>query len=116
MTRQEFLRRCETIYDMGFFNDRSTSTFLQKATDCYMRMRSAYARDKEWFQKIACDFQGGIAVENIDYCLDKNHTLAADKNVYNAQVIACILDHPCQLCAEAKNAWHTRYGFCDHSR
>jgi hypothetical protein len=41
-------------------------------------------------------------------------TLAGDKEGYSLIKLASLLAHPCQKCAEDKNAWHTRWAFCAH--
>lgn len=113
MTKKEFLKRCELIYDM---NLHKSAAFLRNATDTYLRLRSVYARYPEYFDEIGKDHQGCISIENLNFFLDKNRILASDSEAYKANHLANILNHPCQKCAEDKNSWHTRYGFCAHKK
>lgn len=116
MTKEQFLKRCETIYDMGYFKNRNISSMLRNAADTYLRLRSSYAKDPHLFDEIKKDHQGSISCDALECYLDKSRNLANDANVYHALNVSCILDHPCQQCAEDKHAWHTRYSFCDHSK
>lgn len=43
------------------------------------------------------------------YCSLANDTLG-----YDCIRVMAVLTHHCQLCAENKDAWHTRSGFCEH--
>lgn len=114
MTKQQFLKRCETIFDMGFVKDRAVMSYLRYAADSYLRLRFVYATQPDAFEKIKSDHQGMIAIDNLNYSLDKEKLLASDDGAYKSEVVASILDHPCQKCAEDKFAWHARYGFCSH--
>ncbi len=116
MTKEQFLKRCETIYDMGYFNNRDISSMLRLACDTFLRLRCCYSIHKEKFDDISKLHQGSIAVDNISMFLDEEKLLASDNDVYNAMQLACVIDHPCQKCAEDKNAWHTRYAFCHHEK
>lgn len=116
MTKEEFLRRCETIWNMGFMKDRSMSNTLRDAADTYMRIRAAYVHNPQAFAAVKMDYQGSIAVETLSRWIDNKKVLAADIDVEKAYQFAHILDHPCQFCAEDKGAWHSRYSFCDHRR
>lgn len=121
MTKQEFLRRCETAYDMGFFNDRTVSSHMAHALDAYLRLRHviyAYKNDPVWDRLRDLDYQAGTALNAlIGYGViadfEPGRTLAGDP-AYEAARCAAVLDHPRQKCAENPRAWHTRYGFCEH--
>ena len=116
MTKKDFLKRCETLWEMGFFKDRKISQSLRAACDAFLRLRDVYARHGDWFENIKRDTQGEIAIDNLTnfHSFDKTKTLANDDIAYNALYAASVLDHLCQACAEDKNAWHTRYAFCKH--
>lgn len=44
-----------------------------------------------------------------------NHmSLANDTLGYDCIRVMAVLTHPCQLCAEDVDAWHTRSAFCNH--
>lgn len=43
-------------------------------------------------------------------------SLANDELGYSCIRLLAILTHPCQLCAEDKDAWHTRSGLCNHKK
>lgn len=116
MTKEQFLKRCETIYDMGYFKNRNISSMLRNATDTFLRLRSVYAKAPNLFEEIKKDHQGSIACDALEYELDTQKTLGNDPDLYLALNLSCILDHPCQLCAEDHHSWHTRYGFCNHAK
>lgn len=42
------------------------------------------------------------------------NTLANDTLGYDCIRVLAVLNHPCQLCAEDPEAWHTRAAFCSH--
>lgn len=104
MTKQQFLKRCETIYDLGLA-DSDTLKLLERWADIVMR------------------FEGGQIWALVDFLQKEsertqrfgNHSiLAGDTQGYKIIQIAAILTHPCQKCAEDKDAWHTRAAFCKH--
>lgn len=42
--------------------------------------------------------------------------LANDTFGYDCCRVLAVLTHPCQLCAEDPEAWHTRAAFCNHKK
>lgn len=137
MTHDEFMKRCETLWNLEenfnfttrnkgiLWQDRNVSRALANAADCYLRLRDVYKRSPELFKGIWHEpmGQGKMAMESLtDYQIYPSgegkfklkHTLAGDDYGYAAVRIAAVIDHPCQLCAEDVDAWHTRYGFCEH--
>lgn len=40
--------------------------------------------------------------------------LANDRLGYDCIRMLAVMTHRCQICAEDKDAWHTRSGFCTH--
>ena len=104
LTKKDFLKRCETIYDCGLVKDDVLRLSSQWA-DAMLRL------------------QGG----QLDYFIDimeqerkrtnrfsSSETLANDPVGYRVIQLNAILTHPCQKCAEDKEAWHTRPAFCNH--
>jgi hypothetical protein len=118
LTKGDFLKRCELLYDSGFFKKRSISSVLRRSVEVFLRLRHVYAQTPELFEEFKKQHQGAIAIEELlggDDKVDPRKTLANDP-AYKALEAACVFDHPCQQCAEDKSAWHTRYGFCDHKK
>jgi hypothetical protein len=109
------------MWDTGLFKDRTITIHICNALDAYLRLRHVMATDNYLLQSriaIHPDRQAQIALSSIcghqlpmDFKLQ--NTLGADE-AYKAIEAMAILDHPCQKCAEDHNAWHTRYGFCEH--
>lgn len=106
MKRNEFLRRCETIYDKGLIRPETVS-LLEKWLDLVMRL------------------EGGQLTNVVEILYDEkkrtenfagHRTLASDPDGYALIQLAAILSHPCQECAEDKEAWHTRTAFCKHKK
>lgn len=135
MTKEEFLRRCETIWNLerGFdfttknkgvlWQDRKVSRALLNAADCYLRLRDVYEKQPKLFKGIWDEptGQGQMAIQALtDYQIypsgegefKPEHTLASDDTGYAAVRVAAVLDHFCQKCGEDVDAWHTRQGFC----
>lgn len=115
MTKQEFLKRCETIWAKGFIKNRNIVCLLRDAAECFVRLRSVYAHNPALFDDIKKQLQGDIAVDLLTgfNTYDKDKLLAGDP-AYKCVELAAILGHPCQICSEDPNAWHTRSGFCPH--
>jgi hypothetical protein len=121
-TKEEFLKRCSAAWDAGYVN-RWGLVRARNALDLVMRLKASYER----VNRIGSgnDVIGEIGVSGaqgdwaIDALLNEVNTeskkkLAGDTEAYNSiQLLAC-LAHPCQICAEDKDAWHTRWGFCPH--
>lgn len=104
LTREQFLKRCETIYDAGLARPE-VLRLLERWTDFVMRLEGGqfnYAVDfLRQEQKRTEGFYPG-------------RTLAGDKDGYDLIQLAAILTHPCQLCGEDLKAWWTRVAFCTH--
>lgn len=112
MTKKEFLKRCEVLYNKGYFNDRNLSSLMAHWLDFVMRFEHTFFTTMGQGQgSYVWDF---LERERERIGIVNPQTLANDKEGAALQEIAAILDHPCQSCAEDKNAWHTRYGFCNH--
>jgi hypothetical protein len=104
MTKQEFLDRCATAYDMGLCSDKIIR-HISKAYDALHRL------------------EGDQFHYFVDYLVDErqrtdhfsNHKqLANDQLGYDGIRLLAIFTHHCQICATDKDAWHTRAGFCPH--
>lgn len=109
MTRDEFLARCATIYDTGRARPE-LFRLMRNQLDAVMRYEhtmfsSGQSQGRCWTEFMADEF---MRTES------GTKTLANDSDGYELQEIAAILSHHCQQCAEDKNAWWTRSGFCDH--
>ncbi len=110
MNKEDFLKRCETIYDKGFA-DRGLFWLMNKWLDFTMR-----------FEHTMCgrggQSQGIYALDFLNEERERlsNRTLANDDDGYNIIELAAILSHPCQKCAEEVKQWHTRTAFCDHKK
>ena len=127
MTKQELLKRCETIYDMGLMNDGAL-TSLERGVELLMRITDVAARGTVTISADAppqCDNQieyarDIIAMEaaRVRAAAGKGAllTLASDQPGYDAVRLAVVLTHPCQTCAEDARAFHTRPGFCEHRK
>lgn len=104
MTKEQFLKRCETIYEMGLA-DRDVLNLLSNWTDAIMRYEGGQINSfHEIMEKEYNRTHGFSGYE----------TLANDALGYKVIQISAILSQPCQQCAENKNAWHTRTAFCKH--
>lgn len=109
MTRDDWLKRCETIWNKGLARPNLMS-MMTRWLDAVMRYEhtmfsSGQSQGNCWIDFVNAEFgrtDGG------------RRTLANDADGYALQEIAAILSHPCQRCAEDKEAWHTRPGFCNH--
>lgn len=112
MTKQEFLRRCETVWGKGI--DDEIFSLLLRWVDFVLRFdHTMFGNGQTQGDKI-CDF---IEMERQRLGAPFScNTLAGDKAGYKLVDIVSVLAHPCQKCAEDANAWHTRFGFCDHKR
>lgn len=107
MTREQFLKRCETAWDMGLINHLRMD-LVEKCLDFVMRL------DHTMFGQFQT--QGDLVWEFLKNEKERvgRRTLANDTDLYAGIQFAAILSHPCQSCSEDKNAWHTRRGFCAH--
>lgn len=112
MTRDEFLARCATIYDTGRARPE-LFRLMGDWLDAMMRLEHTFLNH----------LGGGQGQSFLDFIKKEEErlggryqcqTLASDRDGYALQEIAAILSHPCQKCAESKEAWWTRPGFCTH--
>lgn len=110
MTKEEFLKRCEVVYDKGFTKDRKLTNLLTQWLDFVLRFEHTFFSHGQGQGSYVWDF---MEMER-ERTGRGERTLANDRDGYALIEIAAILDHPCQLCAENPEAWHTRYGFCGH--
>ena len=104
MTKQEFLKRCETIYDMGLVS-KETLSVLSCWTDAMLRLEGGQFSN-------FCEFLITERKRTDNFASHK--TLANDVDGYKVIQMVAVLCHPCQFCAEDKDAWHTRSAFCEH--
>lgn len=112
MTKDEYMKRCETIWNTG--NARpELFRLLRDWLDAVMRYEhSLFSMDGQTQGRYWLAFLNSEFVRTNDGA----RTLANDADGYALQEFAAVLCHPCQQCAESKDAWHTRAGFCDHKQ
>jgi len=104
MTKEDFLKRCETIYEMGL----ARSDVFKMAEDwCDAMMRLEGGQFHYFFEQLEKDSERAGRFM-------PGSTLAGDSLGYDAIKLLAVLTHHCQKCAEDKGAWHTRPGFCTH--
>jgi len=103
LTKEQFLKRCETIYDLGFARKKILS-LLYEWVDAVLRLEGSQVH--YWI-----DF----LVKEKARTKNFSNVLARDKE-YALCCLTAILDHPCQQCAEDRDAWHTRSSFCNHKK
>jgi hypothetical protein len=121
LTKEEFLRRCAIAYDIGYFDcwsllrARNTLDLVMRLKASFVAItKSGYGNDVEVYLKLA-GYHAGLAKSLIeDEVAITPRILANDTEAYQAIELFSLLAHPCQICAEDKDAWHTRYGFCPH--
>ena len=140
MTRDEFLARCELIYDTGHARPevlgvlaRSADALMryvhyaasakrctaedlilisQRGHEVYWRMEAA-RQQKDIFDNLVEQEVARIEAQSFPETL---MTLANDGPGYAAVEFMAILTHHCQLCATDPHSWWTRPGFCSHRR
>ncbi len=107
MTKEQFLKRCATAWDMGLITDLRMD-LVEKCLDFVMRLDHTLFSNGQTHGSYAWDF--------LEWEKQRigTRSLAGDTDLYAAIQFAAILSHPCSKCAEDKNAWHTRRGFCAH--
>ena len=91
MTKQEWLDRCEMVYDLGFVDSLDIA---KQGTDYLMRVKAGQD-----------DTADSIMKEDL---ARSDKVLANDIDAYNALQAMCILTKQCQKCATNPDAWHCR--------
>lgn len=104
MTKQQFLDRVATAWDMGLC-EKPILRLVDDWMDAVMRLEGGQLRYWAGFLRDENNRTDGF---------DSSKTLANDKTAYAAIQLLAILTHPCQKCATDPTAWHTRAGFCNH--
>lgn len=102
MTRDHFLARCATAFDMGLVTVESLG-LLERWIDCVLRLEGGQ------LQYVATFLEAETERTN-----HFQRTLANDPGGYGLVRLAALLSHPCQQCATNPEAWHTRAAFCPH--
>lgn len=105
MTKEQFLKRCENIYNMGLASDKNF-LLIEKLVDGVLRLNGGQTRyfvemlesERERTRNFADDM-----------------SLANDVDGYSCIQLLAVLTHHCQKCAEDPKAWHTRAAFCPHA-
>lgn len=103
MNKADFLKRCETIYDLGLLDNNTH--LMYKWLDAIMRYEG---NQKDIFE----DFIEHEKIRTDNF----SKVLVRDVDGYKLIQLSAILDHHCQICAEDTEAWHTRGGFCKHTQ
>jgi hypothetical protein len=114
LTKDEFLARCANAYDAGLCTPERLA-LLSAWVDAVLRYEGAELGgqyDQMYYFRDFMDVEASRLVTREDGKAKK--TLAADEDGYALVQLAAILHHPCQLCATDRNAWWTRFGFCEH--
>jgi hypothetical protein len=106
MTKEQFLKRCETIWDMGLAGP-DVLLHVLKSCDAVHRLEGGQT---QYF----IEFMEQERMRTDGFVPGK--TLANDALGYSTLQLMSLLCHPCQECAEDREAWHTRWGFCCHDR
>lgn len=112
MTKEEFIKRCETIYTNGHARPE-VFALMTRWLDFVMRFEHTLFSDGQSQGRTVWDFLDAEKMR-LDRRNGSAMTLANDALGYELQQVAAILSHHCQICAEDPKAWHTRSGFCDH--
>ena len=107
LTKEQLLKRCEVAIDMGLLREDVLRHTLN-CCDAIMRCRAG----KDGCEHQMVYFDRFMEAEN----KRTDRVLANDRLAYNGIELLSLLAHPCQKCAEDKNAWHTRWGFCKHKK
>lgn len=106
LTKEEFLKRCANAYDMGL----ASFDILQHLHNTYDAMHRLEGGQFHYFAEF-------IEAESVrTERFSSYRQLANDKLGYDVIKFLAILIHPCQICAESPEEWHTRSGFCPHRK
>lgn len=137
MTREEWLARCGTVYDMGLAQPEVLN-LLQDWSDTVMRLehtmvadpgvrlpilramvqarRQENAHDSQLPDVLRFRLREVRRMTQQRTCEGRIVTLASDHAAYSIIQLLAVLTHPCQACAEDRYAWHTRGIDCRHRR
>jgi len=110
LTKEQWLKRCETVYNKATsqpFQVKIDLELLDRVVDALLRLEGGQLG--YWL-----DFMESERKRTDNFSSIK--TLANDEQLYGLMQAVAILSHPCQICAEDKEAWHTRRGFCNHNK
>lgn len=113
MTKEEFLKRCETVYANGHARPEVFS-LMSRWLDFVMRFEHTLFTHGQGQGPYVWDFLEMERERLQSETSATARTLASDATGYELIQLAAILSHPCQQCAEDRNAWHTRSAFCEH--
>ena len=104
MTKEKFIKRCETIYGLGLATEENFQ-ILYAWADAIMRLEGGQV--KTFLETLSAE-----AIRTNGF----TKVLANDINGYKCIHMVSILNHPCQKCAEDTQVWHTRTAFCKHKK
>ena len=114
LTKEQFLKRCATAYDIGLVTTESLK-LLELWVDNWMRLEHSFLGNGQTQMSTVLFFLESEK-QRLQQTPNSVHlsTLASDSGGYTIVKLTALLGHSCQTCAEDKNAWHTRSGFCPH--
>ena len=104
MNKEQFLKRCETIYNAGLATPERLR-LLDKWIDGVMRFEGGQ-------MNYVADFIASESQRTAHF--HPCECLANDADGYALVQLSAILNHPCQQCAEDSKAWWTRSALCTH--
>jgi len=111
MTEKQFIARCRNAYRAGLARPE-LMRLLREWVDAMLRYQHTQfshgqGQGQDWLRFINAEF---VRTEQ------GRNTLANDVDGYGLVQFASILSHSCQQCAESRDAWWTRPGFCQHRK
>jgi len=114
LTKDEFLARCSTAYDIGLVTTESLK-LLELWVDNMMRLEHSFLGSGQTQMSTVLSFFEDEK-RRLQQTPNSVHvsTLAADSGGYTLIKLTALLGHHCQICAVDPGAWHTRSGFCPH--
>ena len=107
MTKKEWLKRAEMIYELGMVDNL---ILAKDATDYFMRHKCAVVNDDA-----GSNHQEDIANDIMNDDIKRtDRTLANDTDLYQVLEALCIMTKDCQDCATNKDCWHCRGCMFNH--
>jgi len=102
LTKEEYMERCSTAYDVGLVSSE-VLTLLKDWTNFVMRLEGGHIDSVAMF----------LASEKArtDHFI---HTMHSDRVGLRGITLLNLLAHPCQTCATDPFAWWTQNGKCTH--
>ena len=121
MTKHDFIKRCETAYDLGLVTP-DTLKLMETWLDAMMRYEGSLAVVTAGFSTTIepkFNSQGRFFDDIIEKERFRTNNfqniLVRDVDGYKIVTLSSLLTHPCQICAESIRSSHTKHGFCNHT-